>query len=245
LKLYCLLSIPDSAVLPNKVVPPSGGSNPTEEPLPVLILVICLSVSVFVLLVVIVVCVVRKKNKGLSASTPSSPRQHRPAFDVIADHQSHLLHQHQQQLQQQKQLLQHYPGKSFPKPLPPTPFVAQKWTSSVFPKVPGQPLSTTDSGLFTEYDISKDVDVAGNQYEVPYAHLLPPGGATSSSSSSSSTSSSSSGSNNGFLRSSCCFSGNVPDSAGAATLSSGSGYSGDHLPYRDQRKKYFSECDSQ
>ena len=217
--------------------------------MPVLILVICLSVSVFLLLVVIVVCVVKKKNKGLSSSAPNSPRQHRAPFDVIADHQSHLLLQHQQQLQQQKQLLQHYPGKGFQKPLPPTPFVAQKWTSSVFPKVPGQPLSTTDSGLFTEYDITKDIDIAGNQYEVPYAHLLSTGGATSKSSTSSSTSSSGS-SNSRFLRSSCCFTGSVPDAAGAAaTLSSrsgsGSGFSSDHLPYHDQRKKYFSECDSQ
>jgi len=199
--------------------------------LPVLILVICLAISVFLLLIVIVVCVVKKKNKESQRSAPDSPESQRP-FN-LPDQQAHLL--------QQQQLLQQYPGKMFHKPLPPTPFVAQKWTSSVYPKVPGQPLST-DSGLFTEHDSSKEMDVTGNQYEVPYAHLLPVGSTTSSNSSASSN-------NNRFLRSSCCFTSSGPNQVdGAMTSRSGpgSGFSSEQLSYNhDQRRKYFSDYDSQ
>ena len=215
-------------------MPTSGGANTTtDEPLPVLILVICLAVSVLLLLIVIVVCVIRKRNKESQNSAPSSPESQRPFS--LPDQQTQLL-------QQQQHLLQQYPTKMFHKPLPPTPFVAQKWTSSVYPKVPGQPLST-DSGLFTEHDSSKETDAPGNQYEVPYAHLLPVGSTTSSNSSASSSS------NNRFLRSSCCFTSNGPNQVdGAMTSRSGpgSGFSSEHLSYNhDKRRKYFSDYDSQ
>jgi hypothetical protein len=201
--------------------------------LPILILVICLAVSVLLLLLVIVVCVVRKKSKDAS---PESGESQRPFH--LGEPQAKLQ-------QQQQQLLPPYPGQvavnMFHKPLPPTPFSAQKWaTGTVYPKLP----VSADSG-YAEHEHSKDMDLSGNQYEVPYAHLLPAG---SSSGSSSSGGSSASGNNNRALKSSCCFSSAAPVHLdGAMTSRSGpcSGYSGDRLPYHEKPRKYFSDYDSQ
>ena len=223
------------------IVPTTGGPNSNEEPLPVLILVICLAVSVFLLLLVIVVCVLKKKRKESEDSAPSSPEAQRPF--ILGDHQQQLLQQQQQLLQQ------HQGGKHLHKPLPPTPFMQHQWTNSVYPKMSNPPLVV----LTSDHDNSKEFDSVGNQYEVPYAHLLPVGSTTSSNSNTTATTTNNNNRRH-FLRSSDCLSssaGTHPYFEGAMTSRSGpiSGFSSDHPSYalkqQQQHLQYFSDYDSQ
>lgn len=207
-----------------------------------MILVICLAVSVFILLLVIVVCVLKKKKKESQDSIPNSPETQRPF--ILGDQQQQLLQQ-----QQQQQMLQQQQGKLLHKPLPPTPFMPHQWTNSVYPKMSNQPLVvvTTDSG-FTEHDNSKEFESSGNQYEVPYAHLLPVGSSTGSNST---TTSNNNNNRRHFLRSSDCVnSASHPFFDGGMTSRSGpiSGFSSEHPTYalkQHQHLQYFSDYDSQ
>ncbi len=178
---------------------------------------------------------IRKKWKETDESTAGTPDVQRPF--MVGDH--HLVHQ-----QQQQQLLAQ-------KPLPPTPFMQSQWTTAkVYPKMVGGNLAPTESS-YADCENSKDFDSVTNQYEVPYAHLLPLNSTSSSTNSAGSCGSVPLLKPRQFIRSTDCIS-----SSGNAyydpKISSQSGpitvFSSDHPSYSMKHNKHFhyhSDYDSQ
>merc|ERR1719188_613315 len=138
----------------NEIVPSGDGFNRNKsngpasngEPLDILIPVICLSVVVFVLIVLIMVCVVKNRSKA-AANANTTLDKSSADESVVSDVQRPFV-----------------PAGGTTK----SHFGGGQWSQTVYPAAAGK-LPCGDSGF--DAAESTAMAAAGNQYEVPFAHL--------------------------------------------------------------------------
>ena len=137
-------------------------SDDNSENFFVLILVICFSVMVFILLLVIIIYIIRKKSKTGSPISPESPDIQRP---FMSQPTTTLM---------SKNINNNKFGQ--PLPLPPNTTDIGLWKNvkSIYPTGElQQQQMATDSGFDASIGMERGSSIGGNQYEVPYSHLLP------------------------------------------------------------------------